>query len=445
HVRHSADRAVRRRQLLRLVPAARAGLRQLARAVLARAHPRLFLAHDAAARGAHHWRVRRSYHADQELVPRGDQQAVRADRQGQGPERAPGTLRPRVPQCHADRDRRFSERLHRHPVHRRHADRDHLLARWPGSARVQRDADPRLPGDVRHLVHGRSARSDHAPDHRSDLRADRSPDRLRNAGGVMATLVDAVPRERERLLGVPLRLNAINRRRLANFRANRRGYVSLHIFVVLFVLSLFAELIANDRPLLIYYDGSYYYPLFQTYPETTFGGFFPTEAVYTDPAVRELIEEKGWAIWPLIPYSYDTIAYDLPGPAPSPPSWDHLLGTDDQARDVLARVIYGFRISVLFGLTLTILSSIVGVMAGAVQGYYGGWVDLLFQRFIEIWSSMPTLFMLIILASVVTPSFWWLLGLLLLFSWTALVGVVRAEFLRARNFDFVRAARALGV
>ncbi|HLT02461.1 MAG TPA: hypothetical protein VK001_09785, partial [Geminicoccaceae bacterium] len=204
----------------------------------------------------------------------------------------------------------------------------------------------------------------------------------------MATLVDAVPRERERLLGVPLRLNAINRRRLANFRANRRGYVSLHIFVVLFVLSLFAELIANDRPLLIYYDGSYYYPLFQTYPETTFGGFFPTEAVYTDPAVRELIEEKGWAIWPLIPYSYDTIAYDLPGPAPSPPSWDHLLGTDDQARDVLARVIYGFRISVLFGLTLTILSSIVGVMAGAVQGYYGGWVDLLFQRFIEIWNSM---------------------------------------------------------
>jgi microcin C transport system permease protein len=196
---------------------------------------------------------------------------------------------------------------------------------------------------------------------------------------------------------------------------------------------------------LIRYDGSYYYPLFETYPETEFGGFFPTEAVYTDPVVQELIAEKGWAIWPPIRYSYDTVAYDLTGPAPSPPSRNHWLGTDDQARDVTARVIYGFRISVLFGLILTLLSSIVGVAAGAVQGYYGGWLDLLFQRFIEVWNSMPTLFMLIILASVVTPNFWWLLGLLLLFSWTALVSVVRAEFLRARNFDFVRAARALGV
>jgi microcin C transport system permease protein len=261
----------------------------------------------------------------------------------------------------------------------------------------------------------------------------------------MATLAEPRPYARERLLGVPLRLNAINQRRLANFRANRRGYVSLYIFTVLFVLSLFAELVANDRPLLIRYDGKYYYPLFESYPETEFGGFFPTEAVYTDPVVQELIAEKGWAIWPPIPYSYDTVAYNLTVPAPSPPDRNHWLGTDDQARDVAARVIYGFRISVLFGLILTILSSIVGVAAGAVQGYYGGWLDLLFQRFIEIWNSMPTLFMLIILASVVTPSFWWLLGLLLLFSWTALVSVVRAEFLRARNFDFVRAARALGV
>jgi microcin C transport system permease protein len=221
--------------------------------------------------------------------------------------------------------------------------------------------------------------------------------------------------------------------------------VSLYIFAALFVISLFAELIANDRPLLIHYDGRYYYPLFETYPETAFGGFFPTEAVYTDPVVQELIAEKGWAIWPPIPYSYDTVAYDLSVPAPSPPSRTHWLGTDDQARDVVARVIYGFRLSVLFGLVLTVLSSMVGVAAGAVQGYYGGWLDLLFQRFIEIWNSMPTLFMLIILASVVTPNFWWLLGLLLLFSWTALVSVVRAEFLRARNFDFVRAARALGV
>jgi microcin C transport system permease protein len=262
----------------------------------------------------------------------------------------------------------------------------------------------------------------------------------------VATIAATAPRAaREWLLGVPLRLNPVNQRRLANFKANRRGYVSLHIFLVLFGLSLFAEFIANDKPFLIYYDGGVYLPFLHAYPETTFGGDFPTEADYTDPFVVELIEQRGWMLWPPIPYSYDTVAYDLTVPAPSPPSWNHWLGTDDQARDVAARVIYGFRISVLFGLTLTILSSIVGVIAGAVQGYYGGWVDLLFQRFIEIWNSMPTLFMLIILASVVTPNFWWLLGLLLLFSWTALVGVVRAEFLRARNFDFVRAARALGV
>jgi microcin C transport system permease protein len=261
----------------------------------------------------------------------------------------------------------------------------------------------------------------------------------------MATLAERPPYARERLLGVPLRLTAINQRRLANFRANRRGYVSLYVFVALFVLSLFAEVIANDRPLLISYDGNFYFPLLEAYPETEFGGFFPTEAVYTDPEVQALIAEKGWAVWPPIRYSYDTVAYDLTVPAPSPPSWNHWLGTDDQARDVAARVIYGFRISVLFGLILTVLSSIVGIAAGAIQGYYGGWLDLLFQRFIEIWNSMPTLFMLIILASVVTPNFWWLLGLLLLFSWTALVSVVRAEFLRARNFDFVRAARALGV
>jgi microcin C transport system permease protein len=262
----------------------------------------------------------------------------------------------------------------------------------------------------------------------------------------VATIAAAPPRAaRERLLGVPLRLNPINQRRLANFKANRRGYLSLHIFLLLFGITLCAEFIANDRPFLIYYDGGIYVPFLEAYPETTFGGVFPTEADYTDPFVAELIQERGWMIWPPIPYSYDTVILDLPGPAPSPPSWQNLLGTDDQSRDVLARVIYGFRISVLFGLALTILSSVVGVIAGAVQGYYGGWLDLLFQRFIEIWTSMPTLYLLIILASVVTPTFWWLLGLLLLFSWTALVGVVRAEFLRARNFDFVRAARALGV
>jgi len=182
-----------------------------------------------------------------------------------------------------------------------------------------------------------------------------------------------------------------------------------------------------------------------SYPETAFGGVLPTAAVYRDPEVRRLIEAKGWMVWPPIRYSYDTINYALTVPAPAPPSRENWLGTDDQGRDLLARLIYGFRISVLFGLTLTILSSIVGIAAGAVQGYWGGWVDLLFQRGIEIWSGLPVLYLLIILASLVEPTFWWLLGLMLLFSWLALVGVVRAEFLRARNFDYVRAARALGV
>ena len=240
-------------------------------------------------------------------------------------------------------------------------------------------------------------------------------------------------------------LSPINRRRLANFHANRRGYWSLWIFTALLVTSLCAELIANDRPLLVRYEGRFYFPVVVSYPETVFGGFLETATDYSDAEVQALIREKGWMIWPPIPYSYDTLVRNLPGPAPSPPTWQNWLGTDDQARDVTARLIYGFRLSVLFGLTLTILSSIVGIAAGAVQGYFGGWIDLVLQRFIEIWSGMPTLYLLIILASVVTPSFWWLLGLLLLFSWMTLVSVVRAEFLRARNFDYVRAARALGV
>ncbi len=241
------------------------------------------------------------------------------------------------------------------------------------------------------------------------------------------------------------RISPLTERRLANFRANRRGYWSLWIFLALFFFTLFAEFISNDKPLLVRFDTAFYYPIFVSYPETAFGGDFETEADYADPFVVELIEEKGWVVWPLIPYSFDTPVTDLPTPAPSAPTTQNWLGTDDQARDVAARLIYGFRISVLFGFTLTILSSIVGVAAGAVQGYFGGWIDLTFQRFIEIWSSMPTLFLLIILASVVEPNFWWLLGLLLLFSWMSLVGVVRAEFLRARNFDYVRAARALGM
>ncbi len=241
-------------------------------------------------------------------------------------------------------------------------------------------------------------------------------------------------------------LSPINQRRWRNFCNNRRGYWSLWIFLALFTLSLFAEVIANDRPLLVHHEGKFYTPFLVAYPETTFGGDFETETKYRDPFVADLIAEKGgWMLWPPIRYSYATINLDLPVPAPAPPSADNWLGTDDQGRDVVARLIYGFRISVLFGLILTLASSVIGVVAGAVQGYFGGLTDLLFQRFIEIWSGLPTLYLLIILASVVQPNFWWLLGIMLLFSWMALVGVVRAEFLRARNFDYVRAARALGV
>ena len=239
------------------------------------------------------------------------------------------------------------------------------------------------------------------------------------------------------------RLGPIGRRRLQNFRANKRGFWSLWIFLALFLISLFAELVANDRPLLISYDGSFYSPVWERYPETTFGGEFEAEADYTDPFVQELIEEKGWMIWPLIPFSYDTHDFEVVGP--SAPDARHWLGTDDQARDVVARVIYGFRLSVLFALCLTALASIIGVTAGAVQGYFGGWTDLLFQRFIEIWEGLPILFILIIMAAVIQPSFFTLLFILLLSAWTGLVGVVRAEFLRGRNFDYVRAARALGV
>ena len=250
--------------------------------------------------------------------------------------------------------------------------------------------------------------------------------------------------EADRFLG--RRISPLTRRRLHNFRANRRGYWSLWIFLAIFVVALFAEFVANDKPLILSYGDRLYVPVLVSYPETTFGGDFETEAEYRDPFLAELIEEKGgWMLWPPVRYSYSTINLDLPVPAPAPPSAENWLGTDDQGRDVVARLIYGFRISVLFGLVLTVLSSIIGVAAGAVQGYFGGWTDLLFQRFIEIWSGLPVLLLLIILASIVEPNFWWLLGIMMLFSWMALVGVVRAEFLRARNFDYVRAARALGV
>lgn len=243
----------------------------------------------------------------------------------------------------------------------------------------------------------------------------------------------------------PLMRNPVWQRQWQAFRSNKRGYWALWIFVTLFVLSLGAELIANEKPLLVSYDNELYVPVFNTYPETTFGGFFESETNYRDPVVKDLINNKGWMIWPPIRYSYNTINYDLTVPAPAPPSAENWLGTDDQGRDVLAGLIYGFRISVLFGLVLTILSSIVGIIVGAIQGYYGGWLDLSGQRFLEIWSSMPTLYLIIIISSFVVPNFWTLLVILLLFSWMALVDLVRAEFLRCRNMDYVRAAHAMGV
>ncbi|EAQ54833.1 ABC transporter permease [Vibrio splendidus] len=239
--------------------------------------------------------------------------------------------------------------------------------------------------------------------------------------------------------------NPLAEARWLRFKANKRGFISLWIFTILFGLSLFAEIIANDKPLLVSYDNQWFVPVINEYAETEFGGEFETEADYKDPYVIELIEDNGYIVWPIIPFSYDTINFDISGAVPSEPDSVNWLGTDDKGRDVLARIIYGFRISVLFGFILTIVSSVVGVVVGATQGYYGGWVDLFGQRFIEVWSGMPTLFLLIILSSFIEPNFWWLLGIMVLFSWMSLVGIVRAEFLRCRNFDYVRAAQAMGV
>ena len=241
-----------------------------------------------------------------------------------------------------------------------------------------------------------------------------------------------------------MKLSPLNERRWANFRANRRGWWSLWIFLALLLTSLPAEFLANDRPLLVSYKGDLLVPVLVNYPESAFGGFL-AETDYRDPYIQQEITAKGWMIWPPIRYSYQTINRNPPAAAPSAPSRENLLGTDEQARDVLARVIYGFRLSVLFGLALTLISALIGVTAGAVQGYFGGWVDLLFQRFIEIWAGLPVLYILIILASFIAPSVVSLLLVLLVFSWLPLTGVVRAEFLRARNLDYVRAARALGM
>jgi microcin C transport system permease protein len=266
----------------------------------------------------------------------------------------------------------------------------------------------------------------------------------------------------------PFKLSALNQRRWELFKRNRRGFWSFWLFLVLFIASLLAPVIANDRPILVSYKGEFLFPLLVDYPESKFGGFL-ARTEYRDPVNQDEINANGWMIWPPIRYSYNTVNNELPMPAPSKPAFQltraeacakyplgvedpncifgnlNWLGTDDQGRDVVARLIYGFLLSVAFGLILTGISSVIGVAAGAVQGYFGGWTDLLFQRFIDIWTSMPTLYLLIILSAFIIPTFWVLLFILVLFSWTSLVGVVRAEFLRARNFEYVRAARALGL
>lgn len=240
-------------------------------------------------------------------------------------------------------------------------------------------------------------------------------------------------------------LNPINQARWQRFKANRRGYWSLWIFLIVFIMSLGSELIANDKPLLLRYDQQWYVPFLVNYPETTFGGDFKTATDYQDPLIRSNIEQHGWAVWAPIRYSYNSINFATKVPFPSPPSSQHWLGTDENGNDILAQVLYGLRISILFGLMLTVLSSIIGITVGATQGFYGGKVDLIGQRFIEVWSGMPTLFLIILLSSVVQPNFWWLLAITVIFGWMGLVGVVRAEFLRTRNFDYIRAARAMGV
>ena len=299
-----------------------------------------------------------------------------------------------------------------------------------------------------------------------------------------APVIDAKPKTfwLERLVNrFGWRITPVNRRRLERFKAHKLGYRSFQIFMALFLVTLFAEFIANDRPLVAMYKGELLFPVLVDYPEEKFGGFLAVTD-YRTPEIANEISENGWMIWPLIRYSYDTINKDYPGRMgsnkvclgyPAPPPWARVLpwaaglplceappdqiaryqtlgntnwfGLDNQGRDVVARIIYGFRISVLFGLLLTIVSSIIGVLAGAVQGYFGGWTDLIFQRVLEIWNSIPELFVLLIISSLFVPGFWTLLGILLLFSWTSLVGLVRAEFLRGRNLEYVRAARALGL
>ncbi len=240
-------------------------------------------------------------------------------------------------------------------------------------------------------------------------------------------------------------MNSIAQRRIKRFKNNKRAYISLIIFTFLFTISLFAELIANDKPIIMSYNSKLYFPVFFLYTDKEFGGFFDTEADYKDDFTKSTIEENGWMVWPIIRYSYDTIEYNLSEPPPLPPTFKNPLGIDAQGRDVFARLIYGFRLSVIFGILLTITTSIIGITAGALQGYYGGKVDIVGQRFMEIWGGIPMLYLLIMINSILRPGFWWLLFLMTFFGWMKLVGVVRAEFLKARNLEYIQAARAMGV
>ncbi|ALF58700.1 ABC transporter permease [Psychrobacter urativorans] len=255
------------------------------------------------------------------------------------------------------------------------------------------------------------------------------------------------PNQPKTMLPTPQKsqLNPIWQARLKRFRNNRLGVISLIVFTLVFVVCMAANVIANDKPLIVQYDGAYYFPVVKAYPETTFGGIFETETNYKDPAVQTLINSQGYYVMPPIPFADQTPNVELGIPYPAAPNSQNWLGTDDMGRDVLARILYGLRVSLLFGLALTIAGALIGIIVGAIQGYYGGWIDLAGQRFMEVWGGMPQLFMIIILVSLFSPNITVLFAMMLLFGWMGLVGLVRAEFLRARNFDYVRAARNLGV
>lgn len=241
-----------------------------------------------------------------------------------------------------------------------------------------------------------------------------------------------------------LKLSKAHIEQIKAFKKNKRALISFYIFLILFIISLLSEFIANDKPLILKYQNSFYFPIFNTYLDKDFGGDFPTPADYKDPFIIKNIEQNGWMLMPIIPFSFNTVDYDINVPTPSAPDTKHWLGTDDEGRDIVARILYGFRLSVIFSFLLTLISSIIGIITGAIQGYFGGKIDLIFQRVMEIWETLPQLFIIIIIASIFTPSFWSLLIILIAFSWLSLTGLVRAEFLRTRNMEYVKAAKAMG-